>query len=116
MRNISSARLLKSTLVLGLLMFCSGQLGSAQTQLPLGLNNNYMVTGDYVVGGWTKTGSTTMNGTLMSTGTIPIPDPGAYLTNVPLQQVPAGADIVAAFLYWATVEVSGVHAGQNGYF
>src|SRR5215472_7157606 len=105
MRNISSARLLKSTLVLGLLMFCSGQPGSAQTPLPLSLDNNYMVTGDYVVGGWMK-----------STGTITIPDPQAYATNVPLQQVPAGADIVAAFLYWQTVENSGVHSGQNGSF
>src|SRR5215469_8578059 len=116
MRNISSARLLTATLVLGLLMFCSGQPGSAQTPLPLSLSNNYMVTGDYVVGGWNKTSSTTINGTLLSTGTINIPDPGAYATNVPLQQVPAGADIVAAFLYWQTVENSGVHSGQNGFF
>src|SRR6516164_10145608 len=118
MRNISSARLLKSTLVLGLLMFCSGQPGSAQTPLPLSLNNNYMVTGDYVVGGWNKTSSTTINGTLMSKGSISIPDATAYASNVAPQQeqVPTGADIVAAFLYWQTVENSGSHAGQNGYF
>src|SRR6516165_6316002 len=115
MRNISSARLLKSTLVLGLLMFCSGQPGSAQTPLPLSLNSNYMVTGDYVVGGWNKTSSTTINGTLMSTGSISIPDATAYGPHAP-QQVPTGADIVVAFLYWQTVENSGSHAGQNGYF
>ena len=117
MRNIPFNRLLGVTLVLTVLVFWSSQPGSAQqTPLPLSLNNNYMVTGDYVVGGWTKTGSATMNGTLMSKGTINIPDPGAYATSVPLQQVPAGADIVAAFLYWQTVENSGVHSGQNGLF
>src|SRR5215831_9777115 len=120
MRNISSARLLKSTLVLGLLMFCSSQPGSAQTQLPLGLNNNYMVTGDYVVGGWNKVGSPSTT-TGMSTGTILIPDPTAYGTgysaHAPQQvQVPTGADIVAAFLYWQAVENSGTNAGRNGYF
>ena len=88
----------------------------AQTPIPLGLSNNYMVTGDYVVGGWNKTGSSTINGTLMSTGTITIPDPQAYATNMPLQQVPAGADIVAAFLYWEAVENSGSYNGQKGYF
>src|SRR6516165_1801916 len=107
MRNISFTRLLTATLVLILLVFCSSQPGSAQTPtpLPLGLNNNYMVTGDYVVGGWNKT-----------TGSIQIPDPGAYATNVPPQQVPPGADIVAAFLYWQTVENSGTYQGQNGFF
>jgi hypothetical protein len=117
MRNISIARILQATLGLGLLLALGLAQGSlAQTQLPLALDNNYMVTGDYVVGGWTKTGSTTIGGTLMSTGTIPIPDPAAYASNVPPQQVPAGADIVAAFLYWQTVESSGVHSGQNGLF
>src|SRR6516162_652887 len=115
MRNIPFNRLLRVTLVFVVLVFCSSQPGSAQTPLPLNLDNNYMITGDYVVGGWTKTGSTTINGTLMSKGTIPIPDSAAYATNM-AQQVPAGADIVAAFLYWETVESSGVHSGQNGYF
>jgi hypothetical protein len=116
MRNASSREPLRTIFVLGLLLFCSALPGSAQTPLPLGLNNNYMVTGDYVVGGWTKTGSATIGGALMSTGTINVPDPGAYATNAPLQQVPAGADIVAAFLYWGTVENSGTFGGQNGRF
>jgi hypothetical protein len=73
----------------------------AQTPLPLGLNNNYMVTGDYVVGGWNK-----------STGLITIPDPMQPNATA----VPTGADIVAAFLYWQTVESSGTFAGQKGYF
>src|SRR5215472_11737971 len=120
MRNIPFNRLLSATLVLLLLVFCSSQPGSAQTQLPLGLNNNYMVTGDYVVGGWNKVGSPSTT-TGMSTGTILIPDPTAYGTgysaHAPQQvQVPTGADIVAAFLYWQAVENSGTNAGRNGYF
>jgi len=75
-----------------------------------------MVTGDYVVGGWTKGSPVTINGTLMSTGTIPIPDPVAYASGLPLQQVPTGADIVAAFLYWGAVESTGVHSGKDGFF
>src|ERR1700746_3680754 len=99
-----------------LLAFGSAQVSFAQTPLPLALSNNYMVTGDYVVGGWTKTGSTTVNNTLMSTGTITIPDPVAYGSVTFEQQVPVGADIVAAFLYWESVESSGTFAGQNGTF
>ncbi|HET7109152.1 MAG TPA: PxKF domain-containing protein [Candidatus Acidoferrum sp.] len=99
-----------------LLVSVFAQTGSAQTQLPLALSNNYMVTGDYVVGGWTKTSSTTINGTQMSTGNIPIPDATAYGSVNLEQQVPVGADIVAAFLYWETVETSGTFTGQNGYF
>ena len=104
MRDIPFIRLLGATLVLILLVFCSSQLGSAQTPLPLGLDNNYMVTGDYVVSGWSK-----------AAGSITIPDQVAYGTNTPLQ-VPPGADIVAAFLYWQTVENSGTPGGQNGFF
>ena len=109
---------LGATITLGcMLLFGLAQIayGQAPTPLPLSLENNYMVTGDYVVGGWNKMGSpTTINGTEMSTGTITIPDPKAYATTP--QQIPAGADIVAAYLYWATVENSGVHSGQNGLF
>ena len=108
MRRIFPEMKFSAVITLGLvLLFGFAQIASAQapTPLPLSLDNNYMVTGDYVVGGWMK-----------STGTITIPDPQAYATNVPLQQVPAGADIVAAFLYWQTVENSGVHSGQNGSF
>jgi hypothetical protein len=116
MRNTLFAQLLRAMLGLGLLLLLPfAQTSFAQTPLPLGLSNNYMVTGDYVVGGWTKTGSSSISGTLMSTGTIKIPDSAAYATNVPSQQVPPGADIVAAFLYWGTVESSGTYAGQNGF-
>ena len=107
-------RLMHRTVALGLLLvFAFAQNGFAQTPIPLGLSNNYMVTGDYVVGGVGLRGLGDASG--FASGTITIPDPAAYAPNL-AQQVPAGADIVAAFLYWATVETSGTFAGQNGFF
>ena len=59
--NISFMRLLRATLALSfLLVFDLARTGSAQTPLPLGLNNNYMVTGDYVVGGMDQNRSFTI--------------------------------------------------------
>ncbi len=108
-------QLLPVAAALGLLLLLGfAQNGFAQTPIPLGLSNNYMATGDYVVGGVGLRGLGDGNG--YATGTITIPDPATYATNVPLQQVPAGADIVAAFLYWETVESSGTFAGRNGLF
>src|SRR5215469_11975146 len=114
MRRIFPEVKFSAVITLGLvLLFGFAQRGFAQApyQLPLSLDNNYMVTGDYVVGGWTKGA----NSAGMSTGTINFPDPNAYAQNM-AQKVPQGADIVAAFLYWGTVETSGVHSGQSGLF
>jgi hypothetical protein len=83
---------------------------TASTTTPLQLFRNYIVTGDYVVGGVGLRGLG-VNG--FATGTISIPD----ANSVPAQGVPSGADIVAAFLYWQTVESSqSAFAGQNGFF
>ncbi|MFN8008418.1 MAG: hypothetical protein U0V70_15630 [Terriglobia bacterium] len=83
--------------------------GVAQNQL--NFFNNYFVTGDYVVGGVGLRGLGVKG---YATGTINIPDatyPGAA------SSVPPGADIVAALLYWQTVESSKTSfAGQQGYF
>jgi len=106
-----------AVITLGLILlfgFAPIAFAQAPYQLPLSLDNNYMVTGDYVVGGWTKGPSIAING--MSNGTINIPDPIAYGGANLEQKVPVGADIVAAFLYWGIVENSGVHSGQNGFF
>ena len=47
-----SRRLLRTTAAFALLLVLAlAQNGFAQTAIPLGLDNNYMVTGDYVVGG-----------------------------------------------------------------
>jgi hypothetical protein len=103
-----------SVLLLGLGL---AQIASAQTGTdPLQLYKNYFVTGDYVVGGVGLRG-TGVNG--WATGTINIPDSNAYAagTLATDEQVPTGADVLAAYLYWQTVESSqGVHAGQVGSF
>src|SRR5258708_4285222 len=107
--------LVRIATLLALLLVSGFTQGSfAQTPLPLALSNNYMVTGDYVVGGVGLSGLG--DGSGFATGTINIPDPGAYASNMALQKVPAGADIVAAYLYWETVESSGTFAGKNGFF
>src|SRR5258708_40216710 len=101
LRPLPFRRLIMLAVVaLGLLLrFVFAQTALAQTGTnPLSLTNNYFVTGDYVVGGWVKGSS---NGTF-ATGTLTIPDP---LQPTPTG-VPPGADIVAAFLYWETVQSS----------
>ncbi len=108
-------RLMRTTAALGLLLvFGFAQTALAQTN-PLNIFKNYFVTGDYVVGGWVKGSS---NGTL-ATGTINIPDTvQGQATGVPSPGVPVGADIVAAFLYWETVESTSQapNPGKNGFF
>jgi hypothetical protein len=108
-----------------LLLFGFAQPGLAQAQTnPLVITNTYFVTGDYVVGGWQKPVTQTpqtINGVPYVTATISIPDPlqpdqtGLGVPN----KVPVGADIVAAYLYWETVESTSqlpAHPGQSGFF
>jgi len=86
------------------------QPGFAQTTPPLNFENNYFVTGDYVVAGVGLRGLG-VNG--FATKQFTMPD----ANSVPSKGVPSGADIVAAFLYWGAVESSQTaFAGQNGFF
>ena len=87
--------MLRAAVALALfLVFVFAKTASAQSGTDqLTIFKNYFVTGDYVIGGvgLRGTGNTTTN---LATGTIRIPDqvqPNAT-------GVPAGADIVAAFL------------------
>lgn len=74
----------------------------AQAQGPLNYFQNYFVTGDYAVAGVGLRG-TGVNG--YATGTIN------------MTAVPTGADIVAAFLYWQTVETAtSTPSAMNGFF
>ena len=101
---------------LALLIGLSG-IGLAQApNPPLSFFKNYLVTGDYAVGGVGLRGLG--DGSGFATGTINIPDTTqATAANQPPTPVPAGATIVAGFLYWQTVEKSqSVFAGQNGFF
>src|SRR6202030_1894353 len=113
---------------LGLLALGSAQSGAAQG--PLTFGNNFFVTGDYVVAGASGMNSHLAQG--FATGTINVPDanpgiqPGVTSTCVingvkKLNCVPAGAQIVAALLYWQTAENGGLNpgdagAGQNRFF
>lgn len=84
-------------------------------QNPLVFGNNYFVTGDYVVGGVGLRGLG--DGSGFATGTINIPDqsPQGYIAGA--RSVPAGAQIVAAVLYWETVESSStLNIGSSGFF
>jgi hypothetical protein len=128
--EISRARrLMPAAVALGLLSaFVFAQTAAAQNagaaDPPLNFATNYFVTGDYVVAG--AYGMTTNIAHGMATGTINVPDknpatgkgnPGITGTT----SVPAGAQIVAAVLYWQTVEkVTAVpgssDTGQNGFF
>jgi hypothetical protein len=94
-----------------LLVFGTAHSARAQNSNQLTLSNNFFVTGDYVVGGVGLRGLG--NATGFATGTINVPDnmqPNAA-------GVPAGADIIAAYLYWETVEKSqSAQAGKQGFF
>src|SRR6266571_2662789 len=115
-------RLMLATAALGLLLVLGfaqpalAQTAPAQTTSPLNLFNNYFITGDYVVGGVGLRGAGDSTG--IAHGTISIPDSvQAQATGVPSPGVPAGANIVAAFLYWETVEKNmQAFAGKNGFF
>ena len=98
---------------LGLLLaFGFSQSGLAQN--PLNIFQNYFVTGDYVVGGWVE-GPPDFSG--YAPGTISIPDTKQPSQNGVPAMVPNGADVVAAYLYWATVEGNqNTFAGQTGFF
>jgi hypothetical protein len=79
------------------------QSAFAQSTPPLNFFKNYIVTGDSVIGGVGLRGLG--DGSGFATGTITI------------SGVPAGAEVVAAFLYWQTIEKSkSTFAGQNGFF
>src|SRR6266849_2139500 len=109
-----------------LLVFGFAQTGFAQSASssdpPLNFGTNYFVTGDYVVAGayGMTTNFTNVNGTTYALGTINVPDLKNPFTNAVntgntgATSVPAGAQIVAAVLYWQTVEKIGVTPGGPG--
>jgi FG-GAP-like repeat len=95
----------------------------AQAQAPLGLANNFFVTGDYVVAGAYNmtTSFQPINGVSYAVGTIRVPDTDSKgFANNGIQgptKVPTGAQVVAALLYWQAVEkVGAAGSGQNGFF
>src|SRR5215470_12843682 len=110
-----------SRVLSGLACVCCMALfaGGARAQTnPLKIFQNYFVTGDYTVAGWVKGASDGF----FATGTISLPDcTQAQALNQLCPQtspIPVGADIVAAYLYWETVESNqvGAQKGQQGFF
>jgi hypothetical protein len=118
--NFSARRPVRAMVALGLmLMLGCVESGLAQTGTPLNIFKNYFVTGDYVVAGWVPPASP--DGSGYAKGTISIPDTRQINalagSAVGPTSVPKGADIVAAYLYWATVEAStNAFAGQKARF
>src|SRR5260370_859573 len=108
-------RLMRPAVALALLLVLGfAQTGVAQSN-QLNFFKNYFVTGDYGVAGWVE-GAPDKSG--FAPGTISIPDTmQPPQTGVPAT-VPVGADIVAAYLYWGTVESTnpGAITGQQGFF
>ena len=127
MRKTLSPKQLMPLLVLlgGLLTLAPSGFAQAPNP-PLNFGNNFFVTGDYVVAGayGMTTNFTTVNNATYAVGTISVPDANNGIPNPGITgttQVPKGAQIVAALLYWQTVEKVGVApggpgSGQNGYF
>src|SRR5712671_449443 len=120
-------RRMSATIALGLLLVlvfaqtAAAQLSAAPSTPPLNFGNNFFVTGDYVVAGaYNMTSSfVSVNGVTNAKGTINIPDGNPGITGT--KSVPAGAEILAALLYWQTVEKVGVNpgdpgSGQKGFF
>src|SRR5262249_710350 len=99
--TLSARPLVQATVAFGLLLlFGFSPTGLAQpSDPPLNFFKNYIVTGDSVVGGVGLRGLGDVTG--FATGTINIPDTANYPN---AKAVPPGADIVAALLYWQTVE------------
>ena len=111
--NLLSRRVVLRTIALGLTL----ALGFAQSGLAqnnLNIFQNYFVTGDYVVAGWVEAPP---DGSGYAPGTISVPDTKQPSQNGVPSTVPNGADVVAAYLYWATVEGNqSTFAGQQGFF
>src|SRR5271169_3877568 len=86
-------------ILLGLLLTAAQSSFAQSVNGPLNFGNNYFVTGDYVVAG-AQGMSVNVGG--YAIGTIALPDPNPGITGA--KSVPPGAEVVAALLYWQTVE------------
>ena len=122
---MSPKQLLPLLVLLGVLPTVAPSGFAQSPPPPLNFANNFLVTGDYVVAGayGMTTKFQTINGVSYAVGTISVPDVNNKgVPNPGIQgptSVPKGAQIIAALLYWETVEkvgATGTATGQNGYF
>jgi len=113
-----SVRPLRLCLVLASFVCATILSGTSFAQSnPLNFGDNFFVTGDYIVAGAHGMTTTFSNGYAVGTFTIPDANPGIH----GITSVPQGAEIVAALLYWQTVEPAGSvpghpGTGENGFF
>jgi hypothetical protein len=106
-------------LVFGFSRKAAAQFAAAPADPPLNFGTNYFVTGDYVVAG--AYGMTTNISNGFATGTINVPDANPAIKKGPpgnpgitgVTQVPPGAQIVEALLYWQTVEKTSATPGSS---
>jgi fibronectin type 3 domain-containing protein len=117
-----------SVCVLLTLLSIATQPVVAQAPPPLNFANNYFVRGDFTVAGaqGMLSNFTNISGNSYAVGTITVPDtnPGikpSVITGNGSNAVPLNAEVIAAVLYWQTVEKIGVTpgqvgSGQNGFF
>ena len=101
--NSFSARKKMKVAFAFLLFGCMALLAPSSRAEDLHYFKNYFVTGDYAVEG-VGLYAKGVNG--MATGTI----------SMTATDVPVGADIVAAYLYWETVETTPKPSSMNGFF
>jgi Bacterial Ig-like domain (group 3) len=120
-KTLSPERLVPFFVLWGALLSLAPSGFAQAPNPPLNFGNNFFVTGDYIVAGayGITSNFTTVNGVTYAVGTIAVPDSNPGITGT--KQVPPGAQIVAALLYWQTAEKVGVTpggsgSGQNGYF
>lgn len=99
-RNLFSSSSLRTTILSCVVFAFLVQAGRAQDALQF--FKNYFVTGDYRVAGTGLRGTGDASG--FGTGVINMTD------------VPGGADIVAAFLYWETIEKTATPSSGDGWF
>jgi hypothetical protein len=116
----------KSTTIFGLaLLALFMPAAQAQNPNPLNYFQNYFATGDYVVGGValagaarTSTSSSVSVSSAITLNTVPCTNgPGLFASVVPCTAKGAvPADIIAAFLYWQTIETTETPSSANGTF
>ncbi len=99
-RILASRRLFVARASLAVLGFATVAQSSGADALQY--TKNYFVTGDYEVGGVGLRGKGGVDG--IATGTLT------------MSYVPAGADIVAAILYWETEESTTKPSSSKGFF
>src|SRR5215831_16463053 len=99
-RRFSLLRLSRSRVLFGaLFLILFAQVGHAQNSLSY--NKNYFVNGDVIISGV---------GGLRGTGSA-----GVTNATVSISDVPQGADIVAAFAVWETVETGASPGGAEAW-